>query len=316
LDRSFFRENPVSPRLLICLAVLAACTPREEATPAADSTAAATAPREAERLHAIAGFSTPESVIHDSVADVYFVSNISGNPSAKDNNGFISRLRPDGTIDSLRFVSGGRNGVSLHAPKGMAITGDTLWVTDIDVVCGFNRVTGAAVATVTVGSRARFLNDLAVGPDGSIYATETGIRISPEGALEPTGLDAVFRIQGRRVTVAVRDSGLSAPNGITWSGGRLLIASARDSALHAWTDGGTLERIGSTAGGADGLDVLADGRIIGSSWADSTVSVVGDSVYRLISGLVSPADFGLDRRRGHLVVPLFQADRVEIWRLP
>lgn len=302
-------------KLLLCLVVVA-CTPREDAAPSADTTATSTAPRQAERLHSIAGFSTPESVIHDSVADFYFVSNIAGNPSAKDNNGFISRVRPDGGVDSLRFVSGGRNGVTLHAPKGMAITGDTLWVTDIDVVRGFDRSTGRPVATVTLGPQARFLNDLAVGPDGALFATETGIRISAAGAMEPTGLDAVFRIQGRRGARAIRDSALSAPNGITWSAGRMLIASARDSALHAWTEGGTLERIGNTAGGADGLDVLADGRIIGSSWADSTVSVVGDSVYRLISGLVSPADFGLDRRRGYLVVPLFQADRVEIWRLP
>ena len=109
----------MSPRLLICLAVLGACTPREEAPPAADSTATTAAPREPERLHAISGFSTPESVIHDSVADVYFVSNIAGNPSAKDNNGFISRLRPDGTIDSLRFVSGGRNGVASGMAKNL-----------------------------------------------------------------------------------------------------------------------------------------------------------------------------------------------------
>jgi len=304
-------------RHLILVAAVAACTAREDGAPVADSTPIAAEARGPERLHSVTGFSTPEGVAHDTVADVYFVSNIAGNPSARDNNGFISRLTPEGVVDSLRFVSGGRAGVTLHAPKGMAITGDTLWVTDLNVVRGFDRRTGATVATIPFGSRAQFLNDLAIGPDGALYATETGIRISPAGAMEATGLDAVFRIgPGRRVTVAARDSTLRAPNGVTWNGDRMLVAGARDSALHSWRNGGALQRAGLTAGGADGLAVLADGRIIGSSWGDSSVSVVGDSVYRLIPGLVSPADFAVDRRRRRLIVPLFQVDRVEIWQLP
>ena len=35
---------------------------------------------------------TPESVLWDAAQDVYFVSNINGNPNVNDNNGFISRL--------------------------------------------------------------------------------------------------------------------------------------------------------------------------------------------------------------------------------
>ena len=36
------------------------------------------------------GFQTPESVLHDTTADVYLVSNINGAPAEKDDNGFIS----------------------------------------------------------------------------------------------------------------------------------------------------------------------------------------------------------------------------------
>src|SRR2546429_8209414 len=80
-------------------------------------TAAATATR----VLTVEGFKTPESVKYDAELDLYFVTNINRHPMAKDNNGFISSVRPDGSIESLVFVSGGRGGVELHAPKGTAI---------------------------------------------------------------------------------------------------------------------------------------------------------------------------------------------------
>src|SRR5438876_9853235 len=130
----------------------------------------------AARVLTVPGFKTPESVKYDPDLDLYFVTNINGNPSAKDNNGFISRIRPDGPVDSLACVSGGRRGVTLTGPKGTAVVGDTLWVADIDAVRGFNKRTGAPVATVDLAKLgAKFLNDLAVGPDGALYVTDTWI---------------------------------------------------------------------------------------------------------------------------------------------
>ena len=111
------------------LVLLAACAPRQEAPPAAEVTAPA-------QVAVAEGFATPESAIHDPDLDLWFVTNINGVPSEKDGNGFISRVRPDGTLDSLRFIAGGLNGVTLNAPKGTAIVGDTLWVADIDAVRG------------------------------------------------------------------------------------------------------------------------------------------------------------------------------------
>src|SRR5438034_3460416 len=122
----------------------------------------------ATRVLAVAGFSTPESVLLDSAQDIYFVSNINGSPTAKDNNGFISRVRPDGAIENLKFIEGGRAGVTLNAPKGLAVAGDTLWVADIDVVRAFNARTGAPIDSVKFdsasagGGGAVFLNDVTV----------------------------------------------------------------------------------------------------------------------------------------------------------
>src|SRR5829696_4807446 len=51
----------------------------------------------ARRVAALEGFKTAESVRFDSAQNVWFVSNVNGNPSVKDNNGFISRVRGDGS---------------------------------------------------------------------------------------------------------------------------------------------------------------------------------------------------------------------------
>src|SRR5690349_877932 len=54
----------------------------------------------------VTGFSTPESVFHDTEADIYYVTNINGGPGDKDDNGFISKLSPDGTIAELKWIDG------------------------------------------------------------------------------------------------------------------------------------------------------------------------------------------------------------------
>ena len=305
--------------LLAGLFVVLACDSRSPArdTTAADS-AADTTPAAPTRIHAVAGFSTPEGVVHDTAADVYFVSNINGSPGASDGNGFISRMRPDGTVDSVPFVAGGRDGVTLDAPKGMAISGDTLWVADIDAMRAFDRRTGAVLGAVEFGSRAAFLNDVAVGPDGMIYVSESGVRFTASGDMQPTGTAGVFRLgRGGSIQLVARDTALAVPNGITAHAGRLLMGSFGGPRIFAWTPGQDgLVPTGLAIGGIDGLEALDDGRIIASSWADSSIVLVGDSATRLIAGLVSPADFAVDRGRRRLVVPLFTENRVEVWQLP
>lgn len=121
------------------------------------------------------GFQTPESVLYDPRADVYLVSNINGNPTGTDGNGFISRVSPAGRILALRWIDGTKQGVRLNAPKGMALFGTTLYVADITAVRMFDRSTGRFKGSIDVmGST--FLNDLAAGSDGSIYASDSGLK--------------------------------------------------------------------------------------------------------------------------------------------
>src|SRR5690242_3779388 len=275
----------------------------------------------ATKVAVVEGFLTPESVLHDPAQDIYFVSNINGGPTTKDNNGFISRVRPDGAVENLKFIEGGHGGVTLNARKGLAIRGDTLWVADIDIVRSFDAKTGAPRDSVSLaGLGAVFLNDIAIAQTGALYITDTGIRFDDVGNMLHPGPDRVFRIgPDRKVTVAVRGDTLGRPNGIALDpvGKRFVIVEFGGRSVLAWKpEDKAPSVIAKGAGGFDGV-VIAGGKILVSSWADSTVSSyeTGQEV-KLITGIPGPADIGYDAKRNRVLIPVLPGNRVEIWQLP
>jgi len=266
------------------------------------------------------GLKTPESVRYDAAQDLWFVSNINGNPSVKDGNGFILRLQADGrAMDSLPFIEGGKNGVVLNAPKGMALVGDTLWVADIDAVRAFNARTGAALASIDIKG-ATFLNDVVAGPDGSIYITDTGIRFDAKGQLSHPGPDRLVQVIGSEYKTVANFDGAPGPNGIAYDAAnqRFLINAFASKNFYAWKPGmAKPDSIGVGAGAGDGLEVLADGRVLYTSWADSSLSAFANGASTtLIKGFASPADIGYDTKRNRVAVPLFNDGRVVILQLP
>lgn len=303
--------------LVVGVIVMLGCGSGERAR-SADSADSAMAVAPAQ-VASVDGFSTPESVLWDADQGVWFVSNINGSPTAKDGNGFIARLRADGTLDSLHFVEGGRGGVTLNAPKGLALQGDTLWVADIDAVRGFDRHTGAPVADVAFGRQATFLNDIALGPDGTLYITDSGLGIDAQGQMTHPGVDRIFELKGRTVSTAAEGAWLASPNGIMWdpAASGFVVVPFGGTELLRWSPGSrTADTIGSGPGSQDGVVMLPDGRILVSSWADSTVFSVGHgSDTTVVRGVNSPADIGFDPARGWLGIPLFLENRVVFWRV-
>jgi hypothetical protein len=261
----------------------------------------------------------PESARYDPDLDVWFVSNINGTPLQKDNNGYISRLRPDGAPYNLKFIEGGKKGVTLNAPKGLAISGDTLWVADIDVARAFNKRTGALIANVSTQGRARFLNGAAVGPDGAIYMTDTGVLFGPKGEVSHPGPDQVFRITRGGAKAALASPKLEGPNGITWDSQRkrFVIVSFLGKGIYGWNPGDTdVESIGSGPGQQDGVVFLPDGRLLVTSWADSSLFVLENGeVRRVASKVPSPADIDVEPKDSRVAVPLLMENRVEFWEL-
>jgi sugar lactone lactonase YvrE len=309
------RRFPRLPGLLLAACMLAQA--------AACRTAPEPRASEARRLHVIQGLGFPESVRYDPAQDVYFISNMAGPGSLKDGNGYIARVPAGRLGEGAVFIQGGRNGVVLDAPKGMAIHGDTLWVADIDVLRGFHRKTGAPLATLDLRShRAVLLNDVAVAPDGSLRVTDTGIAMTNKGVIYRGG-DRVFAIgAGRAVSVMAGGAALGRPNGITWDpdGKRWIVVSFDPFKSQVYAlkpEDGTKTVLARGLGKFDGVERLGDGRLLVTSWSDSSLHVIdGSRDERMIRGLWQPADLGVDTRRQRVAIPLVLQGRVEIWELP
>jgi sugar lactone lactonase YvrE len=293
-------------------AVLAACASGSTASRSAVTTAggAVATTTHVKPFFVRDGFVAPEAVRYDPDQDVYFVGNWGPGPaSATDDNGYISRMKPDGQIETMKFIAGGVNGVVLHAPRGMYIVGDTLWVADADAVRGFDRKTGAKLANVDFSALDRgFLNDVAADATGTVYVTDTG-------------KNKLYKVQGGP-TLVLADSALGAPNGITWDAANrrfIIVPFGGSHSLRAWVPGTTTLTDIATSTGAkwDGVEVLPGGHILASSQADSSIHVFdGATGHAIIHTQGGPADIAVDTKRMRVAVPVVALNHVEIYDLP
>jgi len=259
------------------------------------------------------GLQTPESVLYDAAADVYLVANINGNPTATDDNGFISRIAPSGRVLSLRWIDGRRGNVTLNAPKGMAIVGNTLYVADITAVRMFDRRTGRQRRSIAIDG-STFLNDVAAGRDGSVYVTDSGL--NPD--FSPNGTDAVYKIaRNGNVTAVARGASLKGPNGVTvLRDGRVFVVTfSQTGETYSLGMGGQPENVKTMPKGQlDGVIQTRSGALLISSWAASTVYRVDrqGNVTVAVANVPSPADIGYDSRRQRVLIPIFMENRLVI----
>jgi sugar lactone lactonase YvrE len=261
-----------------------------------------------DRLVTVTGFSGPEAVRYDEEGDVYFVSNFNGSGGERDGNGFISRVSPDGVIETLEFATG-TEASPFHAPRGMFIKADTLFAADVDGIHGFDRTTGVHLSYVDFSSLSPgFLNDISAGPDGTIYITDTG-----------TG--RLYGIMNGEASIVVEDSMLGQPNGITWDGenSRFLLGTwGNRKTLRAWdpTTGQLTVINESTGGNFDGIEIIR-GKVIVASQVDTSLHVLTETGTRsIIKTSGSPADIAVDLKRSRVAVPYIALDMVDIWQLP
>ena len=306
------------PRLL-ALALLAACggpaAQTQSTVPEADQPRSRAAD---ERLSAPivvkdVGFMAPESVLYDPEKDLYLVSNVQGSALAADDQAFISRLKPDGSLDALKWIDSGAPDVTLDAPKGMALAGQVLYDADISYVRKFDRKSGAPLGSIKIAG-STFLNDVAIDAQGNVLVSDGGISTG----FTQVGTDAVYRIDASdHVTPLVKGAELGGPNGLlAAAGGVWVVGFVSGEMYKLGPDGERSEVLKLPKGTLDGIVASKDGTLV-SSWEGSAVYRVGEgeAPVEVVSGVNSPADIGFDSKRNRVLIPLFNDDAVMIHQL-
>jgi len=152
-----------------------------------------------------AEFKNPESVIYDPVTKHLFVSNVNGEPLAADGNGFISQMSPEGVMAKSKWL------VGLDAPKGLALKGNLLYVSDIDQLVVID-IEQERIIKRYAAENAKFLNDVAVDHQGNVYVSDMLT-------------NRIYRLANDELTVWVDDDMLNSPNGLLVEHGKLVVAS-------------------------------------------------------------------------------------------
>lgn len=238
---------------------------------------------------------TCESVIYDKDKDVLYVSNINGQPDAKDGNGFISELTTDGQITHVEFTTG------LNAPKGMGIFEGKLYVADIDRIVEIDTNTGEVTHTYPVEG-AQFLNDIATGPDGKVYVSDTNsgkVHVLENGV------------------VSTLLTGLDGPNGLQFDGDTFIVALwNKQTVVTADLETKQIKLKADSLMNPDGVEAIGNGDLFVSSWNGMVHVVRKDGSTPLILDTTSSpdsigaADIKFIPEKNLLLVPTFYGNKV------
>ncbi len=256
------------------------------------------------------GLIRPMAVLYDPVADVYLVTN-AGRAGYR---GFITSLLPDGSVDTLRWVDGSADGITLYSPSAMSFVDNRLVVADGDHLRVFDRETGVPRGSVHIVG-AVDLKDIAAGARGGVYVTDSG---RSAGRTEPLG--TVYRVNRRgKVSMVSKSSVLGRPTGVVVVGKTVWIAATDPEAFYGVTPNGHLTHGAALPAGGpfSGLTRVED-QLFFSSVETGTVyrGPLAGPFESVVTGIRSPGEVGWDAARNRLLVPRTADDRIEIHTFP
>jgi DNA-binding beta-propeller fold protein YncE len=262
------------------------------------------------------GLESPNSFVGDPSGSDYYISNINGEPDAKDNNGFITKLDGQGKITGLKFIQGGASDIVLHAPKGLALDGRILYVADLDQLKGFDKTTGKLLVTVSFPPPASHKNvsltDIAIAPNGLLYASDQ------------SG-NAIYRIEmsaNHRVSLLIHDERLAGPSGIavhpktghviavSWDAGKILEVTPDGRLTELESNGFFTGRFQNLSG----VDFDQWGNMYVSDYSKGKIwRMTRDRRFQVIAEyLPTPANIGIDRANNLILVPYHSEHAAEM----
>lgn len=158
-------------------------------------------------------FQKPESALYAKHEGVIYVSNINGKYLARDGNGFISRLKTDGSTEMLKWVDG------LNNPQGLGLYRNKLYVADI------NQIVRIDIPTASVDKKwdvpdAVFLNDITTDTNGDVYVSECR-------------KNKIYRLHNEKVEIWFEDPLIEGPNGLLCEQNKLMLLNMKDGKVYS-----------------------------------------------------------------------------------
>ena len=240
-----------------CIAALllaAACA--RETPPAAPGT-----PR-LEQAWRVGGLANPESAALSADGSFLYVTNVNGEGEVKDGNGFIARISTDGRLLQREFATG------LDAPKGVMLSGDALYVADIDRLVVVDAATGTVRRRVAAPN-AVFLNDLTFAPDGAVLLADSGAA-------------RIYAVRGDAAEVWLEQDLLDGVNGLLAEPGRLVVTTMAGRLLAIEYTTRAITVLAEGLGDADGVAALGGGRYLVSEWPGLMHVVASDGTHAIV----------------------------------
>lgn len=243
---------------------------------------------------------TPESVLFNQSDGLLYVTCIGGvPPNKKDGDGYIAKISAkDGSIIESQWVT------SLNAPKGMGISGDFLFVADIDEIIKIDLVTGEILAKYPVEG-ADFLNDIDVSPSGEVFISDSGT-------------DKVHLISGDSVITILENEEFDRPNGLLHLGDTMMMATSGSGNFYTInTQDWTYSVLTDSIFGGDGVRKVGDDFLV-SSWNGEIYYVTSSGKKKLLidtKGIFNTADFEFLPESNTVLVPTFFGNQVIAYKL-
>ena len=246
------------------------------------------------------GLSHCESAVHDAQRDVIYASLIG---DREPGDGSVATVGTDGKLMNAKFVSG------LNDPKGIAITKDKLYVSDVTELVEVDINTGKILKKHTAEGVA-FLNDVAIAPDGAIYVSDT--RASKVFKLDAEGTFSLW----------LDDPKLDSPNGLLIQGNTMYVASwggAPEGGRVSKLDMSTKEIVPVTEiiGNLDGIRPYDKDHLIISDWRSGKTHLMNydGTTKEVVTVGQSVGDIAYIKEKNLLLLPMNKQSRLLFYEL-
>lgn len=246
------------------------------------------------------GLTHCESAVYDAKNTIIYASLIGG---SEEGDGSIATIDLDGKLIKAKFIS------HLNDPKGIAITKDKLYVSDVTELVEADLMTGQIIKKHSLDG-IQFLNDVAIDGKGNVFVSDT--RTSRIYQLDTDGHFSLW----------LADEDLDSPNGLLIQNNTMYVASwgsrpsgGRVSKIDMTTK--SIDSITAIIGNLDGIRPYDKDRLIISDWRSGNIHLVDDRGHtqQILQVGQSVGDIAYIQEKKLLLLPMNKQSRLLFYRL-